>query len=60
MDVISQKGVADCGLYCLAYCVFSLQGRPCLCVYSQAEMRVHLIIYMPGKGKFDRIFRRGD
>ena len=44
MDVLPQKGAADCGLYSLAYCVsLAYKEDPCLCVYSQAEMRVHLM-----------------
>ena len=44
MEVLLQKGAADCGLYCLDYCVsLACKEDPCSCVYSQAEMRIHLL-----------------
>ena len=43
MDVLPQKDAADCGLYCLAYCIsLAYEEDPCSCVNSQAEMRVLL------------------
>ena len=44
MDVLPQKGAADCGLYCIAYCVsLAYKVDPCLFVYNQIEMRLHLM-----------------
>ena len=43
MDVLPQKGAADRGLYCLAYCIsLAYKEDPCSCVYSQDETRLHL------------------
>ena len=44
MDVQPQKGAADCGLYCLSYCVsLACKNDPCVFVYRQNEMRSHLV-----------------
>ena len=44
MDMQPQKGAADCGIYCLSYCVsLACKKDPCLYVYRQNKMRAHLI-----------------
>lgn len=43
MNVASQKGSTDCGLYCIAYCTsLAYKANPCLHIFSQSEMRLHL------------------
>lgn len=44
MNVILQKGTTDCGVYSVAYCTcLALDIDPCLCVFRQLEMRMHLV-----------------
>ena len=43
MNVSSQKGSTECGLYCIAYCTsLAFKVDPCLHVFRQSEMRLHL------------------
>lgn len=42
-NVSTQDGAADCGLFAIAYCTSIVyEQNPCLVVYSQPEMRIHL------------------
>ena len=44
MNVVPQKGSTDCGVYCIAYCTaLAYNTDPCICVFSQSEMRLHLV-----------------